>query len=94
MEESIDVGASFTLKDGKYAANIAFGPMELSQLETMFTFKPPKLPKVATFLDIDYYLRLEQTQVTEKMLRDFVHFGLNYASEQSQRLTSILLMEE
>lgn len=94
IEESIDVGASFILKDGKYAANVAFGPMELSQLETMFTFKPPKLPKVATFLDVDYYLLMEKTEVTERMLRDFVNAGLNYASEQSQRLMSILKKEE
>lgn len=94
MEESIDVGASFTLKDGKYAANVVFGPMALPQLETMFVFKPPKLPKVATFLDIDYYLRLEQTEITEKMLRDFVNAGLNYADQQSQRLMSILAKGE
>ncbi len=94
IEESIDVGASFILKDGKYAANVAFGPMELSQLETKFTFKPPKLPKVATFLDVDYYLLMEKTEVTERMLRDFVNAGLNYASEQSQRLIHILLKEE
>jgi len=94
IEESIDVGASFILKDGKYAANVAFGPMELSQLETMFTFKPPKLPKVATFLDVDYYLLMGKTEVTERMLRDFVNAGLNYASEQSQRLMSILKKEE
>lgn len=94
VEQSVDVGASFTLKDGKYAANVAFGPMALPQLETMFVFKPPKLPKVATFLDIDYYLRLEQTEITEKMLRDFVNVGLNYADQQSQRLMSILAKGE
>ncbi len=89
-EQSMDVGASFILKDGKYAAQVRFGPMELSQLETIFAFKPPKLPKVATFLDVDYYLVMEQTEVTEKMLHDFVNAGLNYAGEQSQRLMSIL----
>ncbi len=94
IEESIDVGASFILKDGKYAANVAVGPMELSQLKTMFVFKPAKLPKVVSFLDLDYYLLMEKTEVTERMLRDFVNAGLNYASEQSQRLMSILLKEE
>jgi len=94
VEQSVDVGASFILKDGKYAAHVTFGPMELSQLEKMLTFKPPKLPRVATFLDVDYYLVLEQTEVIENMVREFVNAGLNYASEQSRRLMSILLREE
>jgi len=94
VEESIDVGASFILKDGKYAANVAFGPMELSQLKTRFVFEPAKLPKVVSFLDVDYYLLMEKTEVTERMLRDFVNAGLNYTSEQSRRLMSILLKEE
>jgi len=94
VEDSIDVGASFILKDGKYAANVAFGPMEVSQLKTMFAFEPPKLPEVVLFLDIDYYLVMEQTELTEKMLREFVNAGLNYASEQSRRLVSILAKEE
>ncbi len=91
VEDSIDVGASFILKDGKYAANVEFGPMELSQLKTKFAFEPAKLPKVVSFLDVDYYLVMEQIEVTEKMLRDFVNAGLNYASEQGKRLTNILL---
>ena len=94
VEESMDVGASFILKDGKYAANVVFGPMELSQLKTMFVFEPPKLPEVVSFLDVDYYLMMGQTEVTEKMLRDFVNAGLNYASEQSRRLMSILRKEK
>lgn len=94
VEESIDVGASFILKDGKYAANVAFGPMELPQLKTMFVFEPANLPKVVSFLDVDYYLLMEKTEVTEKMLHDFVNAGLNYASEQSRRLMNSLLKEE
>lgn len=93
VEDSIDVGASFILRDGKYAANIAFGPMELSQLKTMFVYKPTKLPKVVSFVDVDYYL-MENTEVSERMLRDFVSAGLNYADEQSRRLMSILLKGE
>ena len=92
-EDSIDVGASFILKDGKYAANVTFGPMELSQLKTMFVFEPAKLPKVVSFLDVDYYLVMGKTEVAEKMLRDFVVAGLNYADEQSRRLMSILPKE-
>ncbi|MCL0053240.1 hypothetical protein M1M86_02005 [Dehalococcoidales bacterium] len=94
VEESIDVGASFILKDGKYRAYVSFGPMEQSQLKTMFVFEPPKLPQVVSFLDVDYYLLMEKAEVTERMLRDFVNTGLNYASEQRRRLMSILPKEE
>lgn len=90
IEESIDVGFSFILTCGECKANIAFGPMELTQLESMFVFKPPKLPKVATFLDVDYYLKMEQKEITEGMLRDFVISGLNYAKEQSAKLMGLL----
>jgi hypothetical protein len=94
IEESTDVGVSFILKDGEYTANVAFGPMELSQLKTMFIFEPARLPKVVSFLDVDYYLLMEKTEVTERMLHDFVKAGLNYASEQSRRLMSILPKEK
>jgi len=94
VEQAIDVGVSFILKDGKYAANVAFGPMEQAQLKTMLVFEPARLPEVVSFLDVDYYLLMERTEVTEKILREFVNAGLNYASEQSQRLMSILLREE
>jgi hypothetical protein len=94
VEDSTDVGASFIVKDGKCAANVAFGPMELSQLKTMFVFQPAKLPEVATFLDVDYYLTMERTEVTEKMLRDFVFAGLNCADKQSRRLVNILAKGE
>jgi len=90
IEESIDVGVSFILTSGECKANVAFGPMELTQLESMFLFKPPKLPKVATFLNIDYYLTMEQKEITERMLRDFVTSGLNYAGGQSEKLMSLL----
>jgi hypothetical protein len=90
IEESIDVGFSFILTCGECKANIAFGPMELTQLESMFVFKPPKLPKVATFLDVDYYLKIEQKEITEGMLRDFIISGLNYAKEQSAKLMGLL----
>ncbi len=92
-EQSIDVGASFILKDGEHTAKILFGPMEQSQLKTMLAFAPAKLPRVVSFLDVDYYLVMKQTEVTEKMLHDFVNTGLNYASEQSRKLMSILLKE-
>ena len=88
-KESIDVGASFILASGEYKANLAFGPMELPQLEPLFTFKPPKLPKVAMFLDVDYYLNMEQKEITEGMLREFVNSGLNYATEQSKGIESL-----
>lgn len=94
VKDSVDVGVSFTLKNGECAANVAFGPMELSQLKTMFVFKPTKLPKVVTFLDVDYYFAMEPSKVTEKTLRDFLYAGLNYSSEQSQKLASILGKEE
>jgi len=94
IEESIDVGASFKLQDGKYTANLAFGPMQQAQLKTMLVFQPDKLPQVLSFLDVDYYLLMEKTEVTERSLQDFVNAGLNYASEQGQRLMSILLKEE
>ena len=90
MRESIDIGASFILAPGECKAEIAFGPMELSQLESMFVFKPPKLPKVATFLDVDYYLKIEQKELTEGILRDFVISGLNCAQEQSAKLMGLL----
>lgn len=92
-EDSIDVGASFILKDGKYAVNVAFGPMELLQLKTMFVFGPAKLPEVVSFLDVDYYLVMEKTEVAEKMLRDFVVAGLKYADEQGRKLMSIMPKE-
>ncbi len=88
-EESIDVGVSFVLASGECKANIAFGPMEFHQLESMFVFKSSKLPKVATFLDVDYYLGMEQKEITERILHDFVNSGLNYASEQSKKLMSL-----
>jgi len=88
-EESIDVGVSFVLASGECKANISFGPMESHQLESKFVFKSPKLPKVATFLDVDYYLGMEQKEITERILHDFVSSGLNYASEQSKRLMSL-----
>jgi hypothetical protein len=94
VDEAIDVGASFILRDGECAANIAFGPMELSQLKTMFVFMPAKLPEVVTFLDIDYYMVIKQEKVSEKMLRDFLRSGLNYADEQSRSLMSILGKEK
>jgi len=90
IKESIDVGFSFILTCGECKANIAFGPMELTQLESMFVFKPPKLPQVANFLDVDYYLKIEQKEITERMLRDFVISGLNYAKEQSAKLMGLL----
>lgn len=91
--EAIDVGASFILASGEYKANLAFGPMELPQLESQFIFKPPKLPKVAMFLNVDYSLNMEQKEITERMLRDFVNTGLNYASEQSKRIESLFKEE-
>lgn len=94
VEDSIDVGASFILKDGKYTANMAFGPMELSQLKTMFAIQPAKLPEVVTFLEVDYYMVMEPTEVTQTMLHDFIYTGLNFASEQGERLVSILGKEE
>lgn len=62
IEESIDVSASFVLKDGEYTATIAFGPMELSQLKGMFIFEPDRLPRVVSFLEIDYYLLMEKNR--------------------------------
>ena len=93
IEESIDVGFSFVLTCGECKVNIAFGPMELSQLESMFVFKPPKLPGVANFLDVDYYLKIEQKELTERMLRDFVISGLDYAKGQSTKLMGLLKEE-
>lgn len=90
VADSIDVGASFILKDGKCAANIAFGPMELSQLKTMFVFRPAKLPEVASFLDVDYYLVMEPAEVTQTMLHDFIRDGLNFSGEQGEKLASVL----
>jgi len=90
VEEAVDVGVSFILTSGECKANIAFGPMELTQLESMFVFKPPKLPKVANYLDVDYYLKVEQKDITERVLRDFVTSGLNYAKEQSEKLMGLL----
>jgi hypothetical protein len=90
MRESIDIGVDFILASGECRAEISFGPMELTQLESMFVFKPPKLPKVATFLDVDYYLKIEQKELTEGILRDFVISGLNYAQEQSAKLMGLL----
>lgn len=90
IEEAIDVGVSFILTSGECKANIEFGPMELTQLESMFLFKPSKLPKVAAFLAIDYYLTMEQKEITERMLREFVNSGLNYAKEQSAKLMGLL----
>jgi len=87
--EAIDVGTSFILASGEYKANLTFGPMESPQLESQFVFKPPKLPEVAMFLDVDYSLNMEQKEITERMLRDFVNTGLNYASEQSKRIESL-----
>jgi len=89
-EESIDVGASFVLASGEYRANILFGPMESPQLESVLAFKPPKLPKVATFVDVDFYIKKEQEELAERMLRDFVNSGLDYASEQSKKIVSLL----
>ena len=89
-EESIDVGASFVLASGEYRANISFGPMESPQLESVLAFKAPKLPKVATFVDVDFYIKKEQEELAERMLRDFVNSGLDYASEQSKKIVSLL----
>jgi len=89
-EESIDVGASFVLASGEYRANISFGPVELPQLESLLVFKPPELPKVATFVDVDYFIEKEQEEITDRMLRDFVNSGLDYAIEQSNKMGNLL----
>lgn len=88
--EVTDTGASFTLKDKDYRANIAFGPMELKQLETILVFKQPDLPKVSFFFDIDYYLHLDNTEMNETVLNDFLRRGIRYASEKSQQIASAL----
>jgi len=90
VQEAIDVGASFVLAFNEYKANISFGPMESPQLESVLAFKAPKLPKVATFVDVDFYIKKEQEELAERMLRDFVNSGLDYASEQSNKIISLL----
>jgi len=94
VEESVDIGASFTLKDGEYSINVHFGPMAESQLMTMFIFKPDKLPKVASYLDVDYYSLVNELNITDTILRQFVNAGLKSGVEQSEKLTNILLRKE
>lgn len=93
-KESIDVGASFVIKEGDCAMNIAFGPMEQSQLVGMLAFKTEKLPKVVSFLDVDFYRLLEKEKVTQGMIREFVVIGLESASKQAERLMKILPRKE
>jgi len=93
VEQSTDIGTTFTLSGNENTATVAFGPMELSQLRGRLLFPPPELPDVVTFLDVDYYSKPEPLEVTARMLHDFVNAGLNYAENQSQRLIKILSKE-
>ncbi|MDH5364461.1 MAG: hypothetical protein OEW82_04760 [Dehalococcoidia bacterium] len=93
VEQSTDIGVTFTLTENKNTARMAFGPMELSQLKGILLFEPPELPDVVTFLDVDYYSKPEPAEITARMLHAFVNAGLNYAENQSQRLIKILSKE-
>jgi hypothetical protein len=94
IEESVDVGASFTLRDGEYSVDVRFGPMEETQLTTMFVFKPDKLPKVASYLDVDYHYLVNERKIIDAMLHHFVNAGLKSGVEQSEKLNNILLRKE
>lgn len=89
-DNSVDIGASFVHTDGTRRAQVAFGPMERSQLETMFIFKQSNLPNVLTFMDLDYYEFMDKVELTSHMLRDFIKHGLEYAGKQAEALTAIL----
>ncbi len=93
VTSSRDVGASFVLTDNQYNANITFGPMESSQLEGLFHFKPKKLPEVVVFVDVDYYyLPSKPIEMTERMLREFVSCGVEFAEKQSEVVKNILTL--
>lgn len=89
VDESVDVGASFVVKDGDQSANIAFGPMDLRQLETMLTLKHSGLPSVVKYLDIDYFRVTEPREAVENEVRLFVNSGLRYADEQSRKVSAM-----
>ena len=89
VNEAIDIAATFLLSDDDYKANIQFGPMERTQLQSNLRFPPSSLPEVVTFIDIDYFKVMEKGEATAGLLRDFVRRGLEYASKWSQELANI-----
>ena len=93
IEQSRDVGSSFILNDGQNKMHLSFGPMELSQLQTMLLFPPPDLPKVVTYIDVDYYTTLDKKVVELATVHEFVYNGLNNASKQAQNVIVILHQE-
>lgn len=90
VDESVDVGASFVVKDGDHSASITFGPMELKQLEAWLTLKHTGLPSVVKYLDVDYYRLTEPREAFQSEIRLFVDSGLKYADEQSQKVSAML----
>lgn len=89
-EQATDIGAAFVSKDGECIVRLSFGPMEPEQLRTMLSFERRSLPEVGTFLDVDYYRWMNQEKATERMLHAFVRRGMEYASEQGQKVVSVL----
>jgi hypothetical protein len=92
--EAIDIAGSFILSDDGYKANIQFGPMERTQLQSTLLFPPSGLPEVVTFIDVDYFKEMERGEATAGLLRDFVRRGLEYANKQSQELANNLQIQE
>lgn len=89
MRDSVDVGAAFVLTHKGRRANISLGPMEDSQLRGMLFSRPPQLPKVVLFVDVDYSMS-GKLEYTERMVREFVKEAQDFAEEQSSKLEAIV----
>lgn len=94
VEEAVDFGTSFTLDAGnEYKAQVNFGPMELSQLKTMFSFELSNLPEIVAFLDLDYYIAKKKAfKYSATDLRAFIEQGLDYTDKFGERLVRILAL--
>lgn len=90
LDEATDVGAAFTLRGEEDSAFVQFGPTQLAELKRNLFFPSEELPKVATFVDVDFFRETAGLDVTEKILHDFISKGLVYAEQVSKRLVSLL----
>jgi len=91
VEESVDIGVSFVFNDEDYKVNVTFGPMEMTQLRGMLFSKPDDLPSVLTFLDVDYSLKSEGLELSERELRDFTRRALDFAKRESEEVEALLV---
>ncbi|GEM_PF-2450318 len=91
VQSSVDVGLSLRSEHEGCGVNISFRPAELVSLQSLLFSPPSELPQVSTFLDIDYYLRTEGLDYSEKDIRDFVKRAYDFAIGTSQKVEAIIV---